>query len=44
VADVQVTVGLGRKTGLNYGIAVLLGLEVFDDLVADEVRGARLGR
>ena len=37
VADVQVAVGLGRKAGLDDGVAELLGLEVFDETLADEI-------
>ena len=44
MADVQVAVGLGRKAGLDDGVAVLLRFQIFNDDVADEVRGARLGR
>jgi hypothetical protein len=43
MADVQVAVGLGRKAGLDDGIAVLLRLQILNDGIADEVRGARLG-
>ena len=44
MADVQIAVGLGRKAGLDDGVAELLRFQIFNDNVADEVRGARLGR
>ena len=42
VPDVQIAVGLGRKAGLDDRIAELLGLQVLNHSVADEVRRARL--
>ena len=43
VADVQIAVGLGRKAGLH-AAGVLIGLQVVENDVANEVGGARLGR
>src|ERR1019366_4043074 len=43
MADVQIAVGLGRETGLDLTV-VFFCLQILDDLVADEVRGAGLGR
>jgi hypothetical protein len=40
VADVEVAVGLGRKAGLDDGIAVLFGAYILGDLIAEEVRGS----
>ena len=37
VADVEVAVGLGRKAGLDDGVAVLFGADIFGDDVAEEV-------
>ena len=39
VPDVQVAVGLGREARLDDRVAVLLGLQVLDDDVADEIGG-----
>jgi hypothetical protein len=44
MADVQVSVGLGRKARLHDNIAELLRAQVFNDDVADEVRRAGLRR
>ena len=41
VADVQISVGLGRKAGLHPAV-VFIGLEVFENDVANEVRRTRL--
>ena len=43
VADVEISVGLGRETGLH-AAAVFVGLEVIENDVAQEVRRTRLGR
>ena len=43
VADVQVAVGLGRKAGLDRGVAVLFGAHILGDDVAEEVGGAGVG-
>ncbi len=40
VADVEVAVGLGRKAGLDVGVAVFFGAHVFGDDVAEEVGGS----
>jgi len=40
VADVQISVGLGRKARLDASV-VLVGPEVFDDPVAQEIRRTR---
>ncbi len=39
VADVEVAVGLGRKAGLDLGVAVLFGAHILGDHVAEEVGG-----
>ena len=39
VADVEVAVGLGRKAGLDDGVAVLFGADILGDDVAEEVGG-----
>ena len=43
VADVQVAVGLGRKTRLHTAL-VFVGLEVVENPVAKEIRRTRFGR
>ncbi len=37
VADVEVAVGLGRKAGLDDGVAVLFGAHILGDLIAEKV-------
>src|ERR1700722_13367391 len=37
VADVEIAVGLGRKAGLDLGVAKFLGAHVFGDDFAEEV-------
>ncbi len=44
MADMQIAVGLGREAGLDDGVAELLRFQIFNNNVADEVRGAGLGR
>src|SRR5581483_10593567 len=39
VADVQIAVGLGRKTGLH-AAGVLVRLQIFNDSVANKIRGS----
>src|SRR5437879_815922 len=41
VADVKITIGLGREAGLHTSV-VLVGLEVFGDPVVKKVRGSCL--
>ena len=43
VADVQIAVGLGRKARMH-AAAELVGLQIVEDDVADEVRGRAAGR
>src|SRR5580698_562689 len=43
MADVEIAVGLGREAGLHTAI-VLVGLKVFENDVADEVRRSRRRR
>ena len=43
MTDVQVSVGLGRKARLHAAL-VLVGLQVFKNDVADEIRRTGLGR
>jgi len=40
VADVEVAVGLGRKAGLDDGVAELFGAHILGDHVAEEVGGS----
>ena len=37
VTDVQIAVGLGRKTGLDSSVTILLRSYIFNNRVADEV-------